>query len=186
MSSLKMSYCYLAFRTNVLLNLCCPGHLSYYSPNESEPLSKWNSCGHVDLDTSWFQKLLTHCVYVWKFWTFLIPGCETKPVLTTITIESRTAFIISCFEAKSQTWLFCSQTKLISVQGGNMYGLAWRKRLVTIVLKSQSLNQSSSLQVPAVQQLCPPAPGSNGVLSYANNWVQLLFCLSFLLVQGLC
>ena len=33
-----MSYCYLAFRTNVLLNLCCPGHLSYYSPNESEPL----------------------------------------------------------------------------------------------------------------------------------------------------
>ena len=38
MSSLKMSYCYLAFRTNVLLNLCCPGHLSYYSPNEREPL----------------------------------------------------------------------------------------------------------------------------------------------------
>ena len=38
MNSLKMSYCYLAFRTNVLLNLCCPGHLSYYSPNESEPL----------------------------------------------------------------------------------------------------------------------------------------------------
>ena len=38
MSILKMSYCYLAFRTNVLLNLCCPGHLSYYSPNESEPL----------------------------------------------------------------------------------------------------------------------------------------------------
>ena len=33
-----MSYCYLAFRTNVLLNLCCPGHLSYYSPHESEPL----------------------------------------------------------------------------------------------------------------------------------------------------
>ena len=38
MSSLKMSYCYLAFRTNVLLNLYCPGHLSYFSPNESEPL----------------------------------------------------------------------------------------------------------------------------------------------------
>ena len=38
MSNLKMSYCNLAFRTNVLLNLCCPGHLSYYSPNESEPL----------------------------------------------------------------------------------------------------------------------------------------------------
>ena len=35
-----MSYCYLAFRTNVLLNLYCPGHLSYYSPNESEPLNK--------------------------------------------------------------------------------------------------------------------------------------------------
>ena len=33
-----MSYCYLDFRTNVPLNLCCPGHLSYYSPNESEPL----------------------------------------------------------------------------------------------------------------------------------------------------
>ena len=33
-----MSYCYLAFRTNVLLNLCCPGHLSCYSPNETEPL----------------------------------------------------------------------------------------------------------------------------------------------------
>ena len=33
-----MSHCYLAFRTNVLLNLCCPGHLSYYSPNESEPM----------------------------------------------------------------------------------------------------------------------------------------------------
>ena len=33
-----MSYCYLAFRTNVLLNFCCPGHLSYYSPNESETL----------------------------------------------------------------------------------------------------------------------------------------------------
>ena len=33
-----MSYWFLAFRTNVLLNLCCPGHLSYYSPNESEPL----------------------------------------------------------------------------------------------------------------------------------------------------
>ena len=41
MSSLKMSYCYLAFRTNVLLNLCCPAHLSYYSPNESEPLLVW-------------------------------------------------------------------------------------------------------------------------------------------------
>ena len=37
-----MSYCYLAFRTNVLLNLCCPGHLSYYSPNESEPLGEVN------------------------------------------------------------------------------------------------------------------------------------------------
>ena len=43
MSSLKMSHCYLAFRTNVLLNLCCPGHLSYYSPNESEPLGKNSS-----------------------------------------------------------------------------------------------------------------------------------------------
>ena len=42
---LKMSYCYLAFRTNVLLNLCCPGHLSYYSPNESEPLV--DSCVHT-------------------------------------------------------------------------------------------------------------------------------------------
>ena len=40
MNSLKMSYCYLAFRTNVLLNLCCPGHLSCYSPNESEPLNE--------------------------------------------------------------------------------------------------------------------------------------------------
>ena len=34
-----MLYCYLAFRTNVLLNLYCPGHLSYFSPNESEPLN---------------------------------------------------------------------------------------------------------------------------------------------------
>ena len=33
-----MSYCYLAFRTNVLLNLHCPGHLSYFIANESEPL----------------------------------------------------------------------------------------------------------------------------------------------------
>ena len=33
-----MSCCYLAFRTNVLLNLYCPGHLSYFSPNESEPM----------------------------------------------------------------------------------------------------------------------------------------------------
>ena len=39
---LKMSYCYLAFRTNVRLNLYCPGHLSYFSPNESEPLRTWH------------------------------------------------------------------------------------------------------------------------------------------------
>ena len=49
---LKMSYCYLAFRTNVLLNLCCPGHLSYYSPNQSEPLHMYtNSCKQLRTHT---------------------------------------------------------------------------------------------------------------------------------------
>ena len=42
-----MSYCYLAFSTNVLLNLYCPGHLSYFSPNESEPLYKDEEIKHL-------------------------------------------------------------------------------------------------------------------------------------------
>ena len=28
-------------KINVILNLYCPGHLSYFSPNESEPLHKY-------------------------------------------------------------------------------------------------------------------------------------------------
>ena len=55
MSSLKMSYCYLAFRTNVLLNLCCPGHLSYYSPNESEPLSATRFLIHSQVSRSCYK-----------------------------------------------------------------------------------------------------------------------------------
>ena len=58
MNSLKMSYCYLAFRTNVLLNLCCPGHLSYYSPNESEPLiyvSKTNIKAYYICKKRWWN-----------------------------------------------------------------------------------------------------------------------------------
>ena len=62
-----MSYCYLAFRTNVLLNLCCPGHLSYCSPNESEPLpllSKIKSTSWMDLPRQAIRAVILRQMYI--------------------------------------------------------------------------------------------------------------------------